>query len=66
MPADVIVRPLCPVECAHHDGCILDICIHHHEWLEELKEALHDHALKELVKKCVTGMTAIEFKCFYN
>ena len=66
MPADVIVKPLCPVECACHDGCILDVCIHHCGQLEELKEALHDHALEELVKKCVTGMIAIEFKFFYN
>jgi hypothetical protein len=66
MPADVIVRPLHPIECAHHDGCILSMCRHHCGWLEKLKEALHDHTLKELVKKCMTGMIVIEFKFFYN
>ncbi len=52
-PADVVVSILHPVERARRDGRVLGARIHRRGRLEELKEALHDHALKELDIACL-------------
>ena len=55
-PADVKVRLLRPVESAPRDGLVLGARIHRRRRLEELQEALHDHALEELdVARLVVG-----------